>query len=129
MVADVDIPRIPMQLTRGCLVASIQVDLNDSVLKRFEEELLEKIRETQVKGVIFDVSGLDVMDADEFRALRKCMSMAQLLGPRPVIVGINAGTASALVDMNVDTAKLIATRTMDRAFDVLAEQASSENVG
>lgn len=125
MVADVDIPRIPMQLTNGCLVASIQVDLNDSVLQRFEEELLQKIRDTQVKGVIFDVSGLDLMDADEFCALRKCMSMAQLMGPCPIIVGINAGTASALVDMGADTAKLIATRTMDRAFDVLAEQSGT----
>jgi rsbT antagonist protein RsbS len=125
MPGDVEIPRIPMQVTHGCLVASIQVDLNDSVLKRFEEDLLRKIRETQVKGVIFDVSGLDLMDADEFRALRKCMSMALLMGPRPVIVGINAGIASALVDMNVDTAKLTATRTMDRAFDVLAEQAAT----
>jgi rsbT antagonist protein RsbS len=122
MDSDVDIPRIPMQVTHGCLVASVQVDLNDAVLQRFETELLHKIRETQVKGVIFDVSGLDLMDAHEFTALRKCMSMAHLMGTEPVIVGLNAGIASSLVDLDVDTTGLTATRTMERAFDVLTGQ-------
>ncbi len=122
MAADVDIARVPMQVTHGCLVASIQVDLNDQILERFKDDLLEKIRQTQVKGVIFDVSGLVLMDAYEFAALRQCMSMAQLMGTRVIIVGLSAGIASALVDMGVDTENLTATRTLERAFDRLTEQ-------
>ncbi len=109
-----------MQVMRGCLVVSIQIDLDDAVLERFKNELLEKLRYTQVGGVIFDISGLDLLDAHEFSGLRACMAMSQLMGTRTILVGVNAGIASSLVDLDVDVANLTATRTLERALDLLA---------
>ena len=60
------IERIPLQLIQGCLVASIQVDLSDMVLKQFRQELLERIASERVHGVVLDVSGVDVMDTIDY---------------------------------------------------------------
>ena len=127
MAADVDIAGIPMQVMRGCLVVSIQIDLDDAVLERFKNELLEKVRATQVGGVIFDISGLDLLDAHEFFGLRACMAMSQLMGARAILVGVNVGIASSLVDLDVDVANLTATRTLERALDLLAAEDAPEH--
>ena len=46
MAPHADIPRVAMQVSRGVVVASIQVDLDDDVLARFREDLLDRIHET-----------------------------------------------------------------------------------
>ena len=79
MALHADIPGVAMQLSRGVVVASIQVDLDDDVLARFREDLLRRIHETGSEGVILDVSGLQTLDSEEFAALRRIMAMTSLM--------------------------------------------------
>lgn len=111
--------RIPMQLTNHCLVASIQVDLNDSVLFRFKRDLLEKIRQTQTRAVLLDVSGVDIMDCVEFESIREIMHMARLMGARSMLVGIKPEIACSLIDFDVDLREMETALTLDQAFEVL----------
>lgn len=113
------VARVPMQLTQGCLIASIQVDLNQRVLEQFQQDLLDKIRSTQSKMVVLDVSGVEIIDREEFIALRKSMEMAQLMGSRTMIVGIRAGIACALLDYDIDFGDLETALTLDQAFEIL----------
>jgi anti-anti-sigma regulatory factor len=80
------IARIPLQISRDCVVASIQVDLSDIVLRRFRRELLELVQTSGARGVILDVSGIEVMDYEDFEALRRTMAMARLMGAPSVAV-------------------------------------------
>ena len=112
--------RVPIQLTRGCLVASIQVEFGADMLRSFRDDLLGRIRDTGTRGVILDVSGVEVMDVVEFESLRRTMDMAALMGATPVIVGLRAGIVSALVDLDADTDSIRATFDLDQAFDLLA---------
>ncbi|PQO32985.1 STAS domain-containing protein [Blastopirellula marina] len=112
-------PRIPMQLTNHCLVASIQVDLNDSVLFRFKRDLLEKIRQTQTRAVLLDVSGVDIMDRDEFESIREIMHMARLMGARSMLVGIKPEIACSLMDFDLDLREMETALTLDQAFELL----------
>lgn len=68
-----------MQSSRDCLVASIQVDLDDDVLRRFREDLLQRVHRTNPKGVILDVSGLEIIDATDFAELQRTMAMVSLM--------------------------------------------------
>lgn len=111
--------RIPLQLIQGCLVASIQVDLTDRVLGRFRQELLERIGNTHVHGVVLDVSGVEVMDSVDFEMLKTTMTMASVMGASPVIVGLKPGIVSALVDMDVDTRSVRAALNLDDALQML----------
>ena len=113
---------IPLQLAQGCVVASIQVDLDDRVLSTFREELLEFVRASGARGVILDLSGVDVMDGADFRAFRDTMLMARLMGASTVLSGLQAGVVSALIDLGADTEGVVATATLDDAFRIVREQ-------
>jgi len=121
----VDTARIPMQVSRGCVVASIQVALTDAVLQGFRRDLLERVHACGARGVILDVAGVDVLDSWDFEALRRTMIMAEVMGAFPVVSGMRPGVVSALVDLDVDIDGLRAARNLDGAFALL-EQATAE---
>ena len=110
------VTRIPISLTHGCLVASIQVDLDEEILAAFRRDLLQRIHDSNAAGVILDVSGVALMDAEDFEALRGCIAMADLMGARSIVVGLQPGVVSALVDMEVDTDGVEATLDLEEAF-------------
>lgn len=121
------VSRIPLQLAQECVVASIQVDLDDRVLRAFRDELLEFVRASEARGVILDLSGVQVMDAVEFGALRATMRMASLMGAVTVVSGLQPGVVSALIDLGADTHGVEATATLDDAFQRMAQLRRSKD--
>jgi rsbT antagonist protein RsbS len=113
--------RIPLQVSQGCVVASVQVDLRPGVLMNLQTDLLELIRESGARAVIIDLSGIDTIDPEEFRALLRATKMAHLMGALPVLSGLNAGVVSSLVDLDVEFGDIAATRTLDGAFAYVNE--------
>ena len=111
-----EVARIPIQLSRDCVVASIQVDLDDGVLDLFRSDLLSLLQKSGASGVILDVAGIEVLDLEEFEALRSTMEMAALMGATTVFSGFNAGVVSALVDLDADTRGVRATVNLDEAY-------------
>ena len=116
-----DTASIPLQVSRGCLVASIQVDISDAVLVGFRAQLLELLQSSGAVGVILDMSGVEVLDLDEFEALQQTMDMAQLMGARTVFSGFRPGVVSALLELDADTRGTYAALNLDAAFDMLVE--------
>jgi rsbT antagonist protein RsbS len=115
-----------MQLSRGVVVASIQVDLDDDVLARFREDLLARIHETGSQGVILDVSGLQTLDSEEFDALRRIMDMTGLLGAESVLVGLQPGVVSALIETEADVDGLRTAIDLDAGFALLEPEPQLE---
>ena len=113
--------RIPLQVSRDCVVASIQVDLSEEVLDQFRTDLLELIGSSGASGVILDLSGVEVMDFQDFDALRRTAAMADLMGARTVLSGFNAGVVSSLVELEADTEDVVAALDLDEAFRVMEE--------
>ena len=97
-------------------MASVQVDLRPDVLANLQMDMLELIRASGARAVIVDLSGVDTIDPEEFRALLKATEMADLMGAVPVLSGLNAGVVSSLVDLDVDFPDIETTRTLDGAF-------------
>jgi rsbT antagonist protein RsbS len=121
-----DIPGIAMQVSRGVVVASIQVDLDENVLARFREDLLHRIHETGSRGVILDVSGLETLDSDEFAALRRIITMSAIMGAESVLVGLRPGVVSALIEAEADVDGLRAASNLDAAFAMLKPEPEAE---
>ena len=105
-----------MQISRDVVVASIQVDLDDDVLARFQQDLLARIHEKNSRAAILDVSGLETIDSDEFAALRRIMSMVKIMGAESVLVGLQPGVVSALIEMEADVDGLQTAIDLDAAF-------------
>ncbi len=111
--------RIPLQLTRSCVVASIQVALDAEVLDAFRKELLALLHRSGAQGVILDLAGVEVLDREDFDELRKTMQMASLMGGRCLLAGLRPGVVSALVDLGVDTRGVTAAANLDDAFHLM----------
>ena len=126
MAHHADIPGVAIQVSRGVVVASIQVDLDDDVLARFRQELLDCIHETGSRGVILDVSGLDTLDSEELAALRRIMVMTALMGAESVLVGLRPGVVSALIEAGADVDGLRAAINLDAAFALLEPEPEDE---
>ena len=114
-----NVVRIPLQVVRDCVVASIQLDLNPEVLQQFRKDLLECVQNSRAKGVILDVSGLDILDLDEFNGLRSTMQMAEVMGARSILSGLKPGVVSALIDLGVEPEGMSAVLNLDDAFQLL----------
>ena len=113
------VQRIPLQVARSCVVASIQIDLDPEVLEQFRIDLLECVQKSRANGVILDVSGIDILDLDDFNGLRSTMEMAEVLGARSILSGLNPGMVSALIDLGADPEGVNAVLNLDDAFRLL----------
>jgi rsbT antagonist protein RsbS len=112
------VARIPLQIAHGCVVASIQVDLNPSVLTQFRDDLLALLHSSGAQGLVLDLSGIQIMDLEDFVALRRAISMATMMGVKSVIAGFPPGVVSSLVELDANTDGLHAALDMDDAFRV-----------
>jgi rsbT antagonist protein RsbS len=108
-----------MQVSRDVVVASIQVDLDDDVLAQFRDDLLARVHQTGSRAVILDVSGLETLDSSEFAALRRIVAIVTIMGTRSLLVGLQPGVVSALIEMEADVDGLQTAIDLDAAFALL----------
>jgi rsbT antagonist protein RsbS len=96
-----DIARITIQPYHGALIASIQVDLEERVLRQFQNDLLECVRNNDADVAILDLSAVEIMDREDFAGLRRVIDMAALMGTQTVLCGMQPGVAASLVELDV----------------------------
>ena len=123
-----DVARATIQLSRGCLVAVIQAELDDAGLARFRGDLLERIRTTGARGAVLDLSGVDLIDAHEFTEIRRTIAMASLMGTTCILAGLRAGVVSALVELDCETEGLRTALSVDAAYEDLERLARAERM-
>jgi rsbT antagonist protein RsbS len=90
---------IPILKIGPTLLATIQIELHDTVVDSFQNDLLEEIEKTASNGLIIDVSALETVDSYVARMLANTAKMARLMGAETVIVGIRPAVAATLVRM------------------------------
>jgi rsbT antagonist protein RsbS len=90
---------IPILRLGNILLATIQVDLHDTVVDAFQHDVLEEIEKTSSRGLIVDISALESVDSYVARMLANTAKMAKLMGSETVIVGMRPAVAATLVRM------------------------------
>ena len=120
--------RIPLQVSRDCVVASIQIDLSDEILRRLRTDLLELVRSSRSDAIILDLSGVQIIDREDFEGLRQTMSMAAIMGAKPVLCGLRPGVVAALVELGTDVDGIDAAADLDGAF-ALVEDLTADHEG
>ncbi len=91
---------ISMHITGGCLVVPVQAELFDETMDLLQAEVLNRIKETGVKGLIIDFSAADIIDTVIAQKVCDTVKMAALLGTVGVVSGIKPQIASALTDLD-----------------------------
>jgi rsbT antagonist protein RsbS len=121
-----DVARIAIQPYRGALIASIQVDLDERVLRQFQSDLLECVRSSDADVAIIDLSGVGVIDGEDFTALRRVIEMTALMGTKSILCGMQPGVAASLVDLDVSLVGLQISRSLDSALAQVAAADTQE---
>jgi rsbT antagonist protein RsbS len=103
------------------VVASIQVDLTEDVLRQFRIDLLEMLHESGAGGVVLDLAGVDIMDLEDFEAIRQTLAMATLLGAHTILAGLRPGVVSSLVELDANVEDIRASLNLDLAFEQIHE--------
>ena len=90
---------IPILRIGATLLASIQIELHDTVVDGFQNDVLVEIEKTGANALIIDISALETVDSYVARMLANTAKMAKLMGTDTVIVGMRPAVAATLVRM------------------------------
>jgi rsbT antagonist protein RsbS len=93
--------QVPILKQGPYLIATIQSALTDADLERLRDTIVERVGRHRARGVILDVTALDVMDSFATGTLRDLAHMTRLRGARTVIVGIQPDVAYAMAHMGL----------------------------
>jgi rsbT antagonist protein RsbS len=90
---------VPILKQGSVLIASIQSALTDTEVVRLQDDLMQQVGRFRARGIVVDVTALDVMDSFVSRSLRGIAHMTRLRGAETVIVGIQPEVAFAMVQL------------------------------
>ena len=112
---------IPILAIGSALLVSVQVDLEDHAIIRLQDSLSNRIVETGARGVLIDISGLEVVDSFIARMLASTASVSRVLDADTVVVGMRPAVAITLVELGLSLS-LSGVRTaldVDRGLKLL----------
>ena len=93
--------RVPVLSLGDILLVSIQVDLEDQIALRLQDDLAERVVATGVHGVIIDITALDIVDSFVGRTLSTIASISRVLDAETVVVGMRPAVAITLVELGL----------------------------
>jgi rsbT antagonist protein RsbS len=93
--------RVPLLKQGDVLIASIQAALGDEDLLQLRDEIADRVGSWRARGLIIDVTALDVLDSFASRTIRGIAYTAKLRGARTVVVGIQPDVAFAMVQLGL----------------------------
>ena len=115
-------------LRRGeLLIATIQSALSDRGILELRDELVARVGQFRSRGIVIDVTALDVVDSFVARSLRTIALTARLRGAETVIVGIQPEVAIALVQLQLDLQPLRSALDLDEALQLLRRRTAKRN--
>jgi len=116
MEENFDSTRVTMTIVRGCLVVPIQVELYDDTMLKLQDDILEEIKEKMVKGVIIDLSAVNIIDLFLAQKIKEIISMVALMGAETILTGFKPEVAASLVDLDFDFEDIQMAIDQDDAF-------------
>ena len=93
--------RLPILKLGDCLLVTIQVDMHDRLALALQDDLTTMISRTGARGVLIDISALDIVDSFIGRVLGNIAAMNRVLDAQTIIVGMQPAVAITLVELGV----------------------------
>ncbi len=120
--------RIPILKMGGYLLVTIQVDMHDRLAMTLQDDLTNKIAQTGAKGVLLDISALEMVDSFIGRMIANIASMSRILDAETVVVGMQPAVAITLVELGLSLAGVRTALNVDRGMMLLREMVSGRGV-
>ena len=113
--------RIPILKMGKVLLVTIQVDLQDQVALALQDDLSAQIEKTGAKGVLIDISALEIVDSFVGRMLASISGIASVLDATTVVVGMQPAVAITLVELGLSLEGVRTALNVERGMAMLAE--------
>lgn len=114
--------RIPILRIGDVLLVSIQVDLQDRDVLSLQEDLAERITATAARGVVIDISAVEIVDSFIGRMFATIASLSRLFDADTVVVGMRPAVAITLVELGLTLGDVRTALDLERGMRVLAAQ-------
>jgi rsbT antagonist protein RsbS len=112
---------IPILRMGEFLLVSIQVEMHDNLALALQDDLTREIERTSAKGVLIDISALDMVDSFIGRIIGDTSSMSRLLDAQTVLVGMRPAVAITLVELGMAMTGVRTALNVERGMHMLRE--------
>ena len=113
--------RIPILRMGEFLLVTIQVDMHDRLVTSLQDDLTERISATRARGVLIDISSLEMVDSFIGRMIGNIAGMAQILDAETVVVGMQPAVAITLVELGLSLTGVRTALDVERGMAMLRE--------
>lgn len=113
--------KIPILKMGECLLVSIQVDMDDYLVMNLQDSLTEQIIKYRTRGVLVDISLLDMVDSFIGRMLATISAMSHMLGANTVIVGMQPAVAMTIVELGLNMEGIRTALNVEKGMQLLKD--------
>jgi rsbT antagonist protein RsbS len=114
--------RIPILRIGDLLLVSIQVDMHDRLAMTLQDDLTERIVRDRAKGVLIDISALDLVDSFIGRMISNTAAMARVLDAQTVLVGMQPAVAITLVELGLTLPGVKTALNVEKGMTMLGQR-------
>jgi len=115
--------RIPILRMGSFLLVTIQVDMHDRLAMTLQDDLTRRIVDVNAKGVLLDISSLDMVDSFIGRMISNIAAMSRVLDAETVVVGMQPAVAITLVELGLSLPNVRTALNVERGMELLREAA------
>ncbi len=119
--------KIPILKMGEFLLVTIQVDMHDRLALSLQDDLTRMISQTEARGVLIDISSLDIVDSFIGRMLANIASMSRVLDAETVVVGMQPAVAITLVELGLSLTGVRTALHVDAGMEVLRSSLNDTN--
>jgi rsbT antagonist protein RsbS len=113
------VDRVPILRLGNCLLVTVQVDMHDQLAMTLQDDLTNRIVQTKARGVLIDISALEMVDSFIGRMLGNIAAMSRILDAETVVVGMQPAVAITLVELGLSLPGIRTAMNVDAGLALL----------
>ena len=114
--------RVPILRMGEFLLVTIQVDMQDRLAMQLQDDLTTAVQRHRSKGVLVDISGLDMVDSFIGRMLSDISGISRILGAESVVVGMRPAVAITLVELGLNLPGVATALNVERGMELMRKR-------
>lgn len=111
--------RVPILRIADCLLVTVQIDMHDELAMALQDDLTNKIVQARARGVLIDISALEMVDSFIGRMLGNIAAMSRILDAQTVVVGMQPAVAITLVELGLSLPGIRTALNVDAGLALL----------
>jgi rsbT antagonist protein RsbS len=119
--------RIPILRMSDFLLVTIQVDMHDKLAMQLQDDLTDSIAKTSARGVLIDITSLEIVDSFMGRMLVNIALMARVLDAQTVLVGMKPAVAITLVELGLSLPGIRTALNVDKGMKLLRDSLADDD--